>query len=645
MANAEVFNTGYQQGLQRGGEARARKQALSDEEFVSKAHELAQNRLDLQSKLPTLLDEKGQPTPQYQEAMKALQQNVEDMRELYHPQKSPGAIQKFGHILTDALHITKPTPTATMVIPNPKGLVEAGNIQIWDRPSVQNPDGTYSSEYSTSFQDDKGHEVLVPTVVNGKFLTPDGKKPPEGSDAEKAMFKAAWDHYLKTGENLGKFASAEEADAYATRLHNRGKIPKNIAKQETQQAANTAADQHTAQGIAAAAPPSPAQAATTAAGAKNVGDLAIIQGKMKNLKTLFPNAPPEQQRKWFEELAQSITGIKAGQEKYFSQLATTKDADGKEHYWRIPMAADQDPEEVDFNGQTMVPKSTAHPSTAAEAQWIRATYGKDLEQLSPEQASEAISRYKQLNTPSSTTTGQTLVYDQNNQPHVFTHTGTSTKTFPGARPSAETGTPAAKPSSGSQASPSTLKKEAEKHRPSGTASTPRSPIGPAIPGFTKLSREVTTARNDYDTAKALVDVADRAMKAPPDVKAGLQRQVAATIQNTLEKRFNQAAYDNLVQHYGIANSFQAWLDRQETGALPDAIFKQLVAIAHSNLEGKKVELQTALQGSGGSPDSGQWKLNPNWPSPEGQPEGHELYNKRTQQVEAVIKDGQWSPPQ
>jgi hypothetical protein len=368
MANAEVFNTGYQQGLQRGGEARARKQALSDEEFVSKAHELAQNRLDLQSKLPTLLDEKGQPTPQYQETMKALQQNVEDMRELYHPQKSPGAIQKFGHILTDALHITKPTPTATMVIPNPKGLVEAGNIQIWDRPSVQNPDGTYSSEYSTSFQDDKGHEVLVPTVVNGKFLTPDGKKPPEGSDAEKAMFKAAWDHYLKTGENLGKFASAEEADAYATRLHNRGKIPKNIAKQETQQAANTAADQHTAQGIAAAAPPSPAQAATTAAGAKNVGDLAIIQGKMKNLKTLFPDAPPELQRKWFEELAQSITGIKAGQEKYFSSLATTKDPQGNEHYWRVPMAADQEPEEVDFDGQKMVPKAATGKESNADEQ-------------------------------------------------------------------------------------------------------------------------------------------------------------------------------------------------------------------------------------------------------------------------------------
>lgn len=108
-----------------------------------------------------------------------------------------------------------------MAVPNPKGLVEKGNIPIWNRPVVQNADGSHSTEYSTSFEQD-GHEVLVPTVVNGKFLTPDGKKPPKGSAAERAMFKAAWDHYLKTGENLGKFDNPDDAGAYAGQLHNRG---------------------------------------------------------------------------------------------------------------------------------------------------------------------------------------------------------------------------------------------------------------------------------------------------------------------------------------------------------------------------------------------------------------------------------------
>lgn len=119
-----------------------------------------------------------------------------------------------------------PTPVSqTMVIPNPKGLVEPGNLPIWNRPIVHNADGSISTEYSTSFTDDQGREVLVPTVVNGKFLTPDGKKPPEGSPQEKAMFQAAWQHYLKTGENLGKFDNPNDADAYAQSLHNRGLAP------------------------------------------------------------------------------------------------------------------------------------------------------------------------------------------------------------------------------------------------------------------------------------------------------------------------------------------------------------------------------------------------------------------------------------
>ena len=103
----------------------------------------------------------------------------------------------------------------------PQGMVEEGNLPIWNRPAVQNGDGSHSSEYSTSFEQD-GKEVLVPTVVSGKFLTPDGKKPKPGSPEEKAMFKAAWQHYLDTGENLGKFKNAKDADAYANALHNRG---------------------------------------------------------------------------------------------------------------------------------------------------------------------------------------------------------------------------------------------------------------------------------------------------------------------------------------------------------------------------------------------------------------------------------------
>ena len=121
--------------------------------------------------------------------------------------------------------VTASSLSPTMAEPSPKGLVEPGNLPIWNRPRVNNADGTYSSEYSVSFQDDKGREVLVPTVVGGKFLTPDGTKPEQDSPAEKQMFQAAWQHYLKTGENLGKFDSPTNADAYANILHSRGEAP------------------------------------------------------------------------------------------------------------------------------------------------------------------------------------------------------------------------------------------------------------------------------------------------------------------------------------------------------------------------------------------------------------------------------------
>jgi hypothetical protein len=117
-----------------------------------------------------------------------------------------------------------------MVIPNPKGLVEAGNIPIDNRPTIQNADGSHSSELSLSMEDEKGNEVLIPTIVDGKFLTPDGKMPPgpvprdwdKATPAWKALRAKAWGHYEETGQHLGKFTGPDEADAYASVLHNRG---------------------------------------------------------------------------------------------------------------------------------------------------------------------------------------------------------------------------------------------------------------------------------------------------------------------------------------------------------------------------------------------------------------------------------------
>lgn len=85
----------------------------------------------------------------------------------------------------------------------PAGLSEAGNIDLKNRPRVVNDDGTTSTIRSISINED-GKEVLIPTVSDdGRLL----------SDADATAL------YQKTGKHLGKFDSADNATAYAKRLH------------------------------------------------------------------------------------------------------------------------------------------------------------------------------------------------------------------------------------------------------------------------------------------------------------------------------------------------------------------------------------------------------------------------------------------
>lgn len=79
-----------------------------------------------------------------------------------------------------------------------------GNIDLNNRIVVHNPDGSISTECSFSVEFD-GLEVLLPTVINGQIRSQE----------------YAIDYYLQTGEYLGKFATVQEADEYAARLHER----------------------------------------------------------------------------------------------------------------------------------------------------------------------------------------------------------------------------------------------------------------------------------------------------------------------------------------------------------------------------------------------------------------------------------------
>jgi flagellum-specific peptidoglycan hydrolase FlgJ len=84
------------------------------------------------------------------------------------------------------------------------GMLQPGNIDLTNRPVVQNADGSISTVRSISIQDDDGSEVLIPTVSpDGRILSND----------------EAIRQYQQTGQNLGRFTSPEAADRAAEQIH------------------------------------------------------------------------------------------------------------------------------------------------------------------------------------------------------------------------------------------------------------------------------------------------------------------------------------------------------------------------------------------------------------------------------------------
>ena len=106
MANDQAWQIGAAIGSKRADERRAHKQALSDQEFEQKANlhaqELQSNREKLSSLDPT------KDAKEYADTQNALRQNLTDIRDLYHPERHPNAVSRFGHIVTDALKLTNP---------------------------------------------------------------------------------------------------------------------------------------------------------------------------------------------------------------------------------------------------------------------------------------------------------------------------------------------------------------------------------------------------------------------------------------------------------------------------------------------------------------------------------------------------------
>lgn len=114
-------------------------------------------------------------------------------------------------------------------------LLQQGNIDVNHRPNIKNADGSSSSIYSMTVPlgaDSSplpwGHPkitkyALVPSIVNGKFLTPNGQMPVEGdTKANQQLEDEATKYYAKTRQHLGIFKSSEAAGRYAGETHDYG---------------------------------------------------------------------------------------------------------------------------------------------------------------------------------------------------------------------------------------------------------------------------------------------------------------------------------------------------------------------------------------------------------------------------------------
>jgi hypothetical protein len=491
------FDTGFAWEAGRQAQAQAHKEALSDQELEGKIGELIDQRKGIQAKLPTLLDDKGQPTPEYTAAIDALTKNAQDLRNVYHPHTNPGAVSRFGHLLTDALHITKPE----------------------DR------------------------------------------------------------------------------------------IKKEAAKRE----AGAAADERTAQGVAAAALISPEQQATRTYTAQLNAEIAAIKKSEMS---------PENQERAREALFKIYQ--KANNKVYKAPDGTIYAADINDPDSFIPGSVPYaNPTVGNEKLQEYYEYKKLHPEYTGtidqfEAQNKTPTskFGMNVESykklhnippgqsLTPDQLNFVEQQIALSSGAPSTNITTSLKQDVNGMWVPITE---ANRHIPGfgtilADPLGQRGSSdGAGAGSKASTSPNEVKKKAEALKPKTTPSAGAGPTHVGPPLFQGRTPEISKAKGDVDAAVALANGAHAAEKASPDVKAGLQRKTAASIQNTLEKRFNQQAFDNLIHNYGIANNFQTWLDKQETGALPDAVFKQLVAIADQNLEDKKSALASAMNG----PESGQ----------------------------------------
>lgn len=197
------------------------------------------------------------------------------------------------------------------------------------------------------------------------------------------------------------------------------------------------------------------------------------------------------------------------------------------------------------------------------------------------------------------TTGQYHWVDEDGNVHETPYTTSSRPIGQGGGGSATTATPPAaapSPTPAGTAGASTPAPGA----PKPAAAAPKPAV--SVPATPKEARDrilgnkgtpaLTKAREDYNSAQGLENLANDAWKAPSATK---DKNLAIRIIKEAAGRFNMTEFDTLTKKAGLGNSFEALVNSMTTGELPIEIRRQLVNVAKSNAASSKAAFEAAKQ--------------------------------------------------
>ena len=508
MADASVFQTGFEEGLKRGGEAHARKRAVADEELQQKITDLLNQRDSLQQKYSQV---KG--TPDEAQVGQDILTNQAAIREFYHPDNNPNAIQKFGSMLMERLHMKKPQPSITT-----------------------------QSELTVP---ESGQTLPVGPKTTVTEMTP------------------------KQGEKFNKEQSSDQAAAAA---------------------------------VEAAAPLSPDQIAEQER-KKTAADLqSQIDTKLGIFDRMFPNAPEEQRTQYKNYLAESILGMKPGQEvgKWVNTPGTIRGQkvdllyDEKTGTYKYPTGESVSEDDL----RNFVPDLKPSKMSANDRLWdsYASSLGKTMDQLTMQDKAGFEGWLNKLKARS--TTRQTVIYDRDGTGHIIDLTNISSPveiTTPsqggqpggGAQPAAgatPTATPGARPS-GTQPAGSARPNGVAPHQAAAPAGAGRTlPFKKATPAWNKLSA-------DKEEDQRLVDYADTWINIPAGQRSEADGSFILALVKSKAGRVNQQEINMYFNAGGIAELPERWAAKTGHGELPDALRQQLLTLVHSQLDADNQAMQ------------------------------------------------------